>query len=219
LVHLVHINIFAEKRFRFLVEWDPNALLHPQKNNSYLPIHHAAYNPTIRGFQLVFKYGIRYFPKKRGISLIFKKTHDGWTPFLISMKKDAHISEGDIDRTAFQTACKRFGHEEVMKIIEDTPARCYTSSDNTPTLNIEEALILAAIDKHIHLDCVYFLLRREPGVLQKLLSSTTVTMNNNNTNKDNNNGNRNENDYLSKVIKINPKKRKRKDKKNEDDDD
>jgi hypothetical protein len=31
---------------------------------------------------------------------------------------------------------------------------------------------MAAIDEHIHLDCVYFLIRRQPDVLQNLLSST-----------------------------------------------
>jgi hypothetical protein len=35
-----------------------------------------------------------------------------------------------------------------------------------------DALITACIDENIHLDCVYFLLRKEPDVLQKLLSSS-----------------------------------------------
>ena len=59
---------FAEKRFRFLVEWNPNALIDP---NTYgcLPLHNIVYNNnlSIQGFQLVFENGIRYYPKKKGI--------------------------------------------------------------------------------------------------------------------------------------------------------
>jgi hypothetical protein len=59
-----------------------------------------------------------------------------------------------------------------------------------------DALLLAAIDEGVHLDCVYFLLRREPDILQKLLSSTLPSAvaaesnnsNNNNTNDDDDNG-------------------------------
>jgi hypothetical protein len=42
---------------------------------------------------------------------------------------------------------------------------------DTP-INTVEALVMSAIDETVRLDCVYFLLRREPDVLQKLLSST-----------------------------------------------
>ena len=96
----------------------------------------------------------------------------------------------------------KFGEEQVMKMIEDTFIRCYSSSDDTPPLNVVEALMTAAVDEDIHLDCVYFLLRRQPDILQKLLSSASI-----NTAIDpnpmvvfnsNNNG-------------ISPKKRKRKD--------
>ena len=53
----------AEKRFRFMVEWDPSALT---QTNEYgwLPIHCTSEESTIRRLELVFEYGIRYFPKK-----------------------------------------------------------------------------------------------------------------------------------------------------------
>ena len=41
--------------------------------------------------------------------------------------------------------------------------------------NIVDALITACIDENIHLDCVYFLLRREPDVLQNLLPSSSLS--------------------------------------------
>ena len=52
-----------------------------------------------------------------------------------------------------------------MKAVEDTIARY----SDTP-FNVAQALLPAAIDASIHLDCLYFLLQREPDVLQKLIS-------------------------------------------------
>ena len=72
-----------------------------------------------------------------------------------------------------------------MKIVEETIIR-YSSS----SLNIMEVLITAAFDKIIGLDCVYFLLRRQPDLLMELLSSTTpvasamVTVSKKNNNED-----------------------------------
>jgi hypothetical protein len=168
---------FSEKRFRFLVEWDP-ALLIRIDEHGYLPFHHASICTPIPTFQLFFEYGIRYFPKKKGINLLFRKNnHDG---------------------TPFQRACNRYGRDEVMKVVDDTLIRYSSSSDNdndndTPSLNIVDALITAAIDEKVHLDCVYFLLRREPDVLKKLLSSTpavvvVVGSNNNNHDDDDDDG-------------------------------
>jgi hypothetical protein len=61
-----------------------------------------------------------------------------------------------------------FGREKVMKIIEDTLVR-YSDAP----INIADSLLSAAIDENVTLDGVYFLLWREPDVLQKLLSSSS----------------------------------------------
>ncbi|OEU11348.1 hypothetical protein FRACYDRAFT_245680 [Fragilariopsis cylindrus CCMP1102] len=139
--YLCRVDYFAEKRLRFLVEWDPNALtqtdIFGQRVNA----------PTIQGFQFVFEYGIRYFPNKKGISLLFHKPNS-----LL---------------TTFRYACGKFDYNDVMNVIEDTLAR-YSS---TP-INSADAVLSAAIDETVHLDGVYFLLRREPDMLQKLLSSS-----------------------------------------------
>jgi hypothetical protein len=71
--------------------------------------------------------------------------------------------------TPFQLGCKTFAYEKVMKVVEDTLTRY---SDAAPPLNIAEALLSAAIDENVNLDCVYFLLRRQLDVLVKLLSSS-----------------------------------------------
>jgi hypothetical protein len=111
-------------------------------------------------------------------------------------------------------ACKKYGSDEVMQVIEDTII-CYSSSGNTPPLSIAKALVISATDKNIHLDCVYFLLWREPDVLQKLLSSTPVAVagvmdNSNNVDDDDENNNVSNNDEnddnLSKTKTTNPKK-------------
>jgi hypothetical protein len=56
-----------------------------------------------------------------------------------------------------------------MTVIEDTLTRSSSSSSsldkNNTSINTVEALVMAAIDENIHLDCVYFLLRRQPDVL------------------------------------------------------
>jgi hypothetical protein len=86
-----------------------------------------------------------------------------------------------------------------MKVVEETIIRYSSSSDNNNTspLNIVEALISAAIDKNIDLDCVYFLLLRQPDLLVGLLSSTpavaaAMTGSKNNNNEDGDRDERND---------------------------
>jgi hypothetical protein len=146
---------FAEKRFRFLVEWDPSALTQTYEGHKSVPLYHAV-DSSIRGFQLVFEAGIKYFPRKKGINLLFHKKGYRLTPLQY---------------------CVIFGHEKVMEIVEGTLARY----SDTPA-NAVEALLSAAIDENVHLDCAYFLLRRQPDVLQQLLSSTPAAAESNNNN-------------------------------------
>jgi hypothetical protein len=164
---LCHQDYFAENRFRFLVEWDPTALVDPNFFKS-LPLHiaNAATHTTVQRFRLVFEYGIRYYPKKIGISLLFKIDSFGKTPFQIA------CSNVDI------------GYEGTMKAIEDS-----LRNNTTGPYNVADALITAGIDKYVHLDCVFFLLRREPGVLVKLSSTSLISMDS--PINDNSNSNRN----------------------------
>ncbi|OEU23302.1 hypothetical protein FRACYDRAFT_267497 [Fragilariopsis cylindrus CCMP1102] len=71
-------------------------------------------------------------------------------------------------------------------------------SNTSGPYNIVDALVTAAIDENIHLDCVYFLIRREPDVLQKLLSSkqtvvaaTTVKLDSSSSSSSNSNNSNN----------------------------
>jgi hypothetical protein len=166
-------DYFAEKRFRFLVEWDPSALIQPNIRYKNVPLHYAASDSTIQGFRIVFEYGIRYYPEKNGINLLL-----------------FHISNCLNEKTPFQHVCLTYGHghEQVLEGVEDVLARY----SDIP-INIADALLSAAIDEDIHLDCVYFLLRREPDVLMKLLSNSSplaiaaVSNSNSNNNNDNDN--------------------------------
>jgi len=146
-------NNFCENRVRFLVAWDSTSLLRIDEYGN-LPLHTStpSIHGSIRTFQIVFELGIRYYPYKIGISLMFRKK----------------VGSNNNNKSPFQCACKKFGRKQVMKVIEDTLARY---SEETP-LNIVEALMMAAADQEVILDCVNFLLRREPDVLVRLISGS-----------------------------------------------
>jgi len=153
-----HAQVFAERRFQFLFEWNPIFVLQGDAGESF-PLYVASFaSPSIRLFQVMFGYGIRYYPHKTGIILLFTKSNVDYT-------------------TVFQRACRKYGRDEVMKVVEDT-----LNNSDIP-INTVEALFVAAIDEKVHLDCIYSLLRRQPAVLVRLLSR--LTNNNNNDDDDN----------------------------------
>ena len=181
LMRMCYRSIFPRKRFQFLVEWYPIALVRPDESG-YVPLHRVALmTSSIQAFQAVFEYGIRYYPKKKGISLLFMKNCFGKTPIQIAFHK------------------KRKLRDKIMTVIEDTLTRYSSFLDNNDiSINTVEALVMAAIDENIHLDCVYFLLRRQPDVLVELLSSTPTpgeAVVSNNNNNSNNNNEDDDNDY------------------------
>lgn len=139
-------GLLHENLLRFFVEWDPASLAHVTyfcEHDRY-PLHDAAFR-CFRSFRLLFDLIIRFFPKKKGICLLFLKGYD--------------------DKTPFQKACEKFKRENVMTIVDDTLTRY---SNETP-IDTGTASMLAAVDSNIHLDCVYFLLRRYPIALINLL--------------------------------------------------
>jgi len=148
---------FPERVFQFFVEWDPTSLVHIDEDGE-LPLHWAA-RTSIRGFTIVFSHIIRYYPFQKGIRLFFHEANAVGTPF--------------------QTACRKHGRTKVMEVVEEILTRYH--SEGTP-LHIIEALVVAATDEHIHLDCSYFLLRREPDVLVRLLQSGLYNSNDNTIN-------------------------------------
>ena len=170
-------TVFAENRFQFLVEWNPNALTQVGDISGCTPIYYAAMLSTLQGFRMVLEYGIRYFPRKKGISLLFKKSNK---------PKPNRLNPPYRFNTPFQWACERFGYEQVMQVIHHS----------APQLHIFEALLSVAIDEEIHLDCVYFLLRREPDVLVNFMMSSSVGVSCSNDDDDDTNSNENEDEKL-----------------------
>ena len=140
---------FAERRFRFLTEWDPVSLLHTQEHNSFggTPLHIVVSEEgaTLQEFRIVLDSLLRYYPKQKGISVLFLKNRDGSTPFSLS--------------------CSKFKRHRVMVAIKEVLCRY---SITTP-IQMTNALLLAATDENIHLDCLNFLLRREPGIVLRSL--------------------------------------------------
>ena len=153
----------SEIRFRFLVEWDPTSLIKTDGQTGCLPLHFAA-TYTIQNFRMVFEYGIRYYPKKKGISLLFQRSGFDPTPFLLAcqISYSKHFRMSGRIRFAGNFPEEVTNPEDVMKVVEDILIRY----SDTP-INITEALITAAIDEDIHLNCVYFLLRREPDIVME----------------------------------------------------
>jgi len=142
---LIEHSSLSPRRLRFLVEWCPQSLLHVNEWG-HLPLHNfiaANGNATrpIQNFQTVFDYCIRYYPKMKGINLLFQQDSANETPY--------------------QDAIERFGRKKVMEVVEEI----LTRYANTTPIQTEEAVILAATDDRVHLDGVYFLLRRDPEVL------------------------------------------------------
>ena len=162
LVHRVcYQDYFAENTFHFLVDMDPSSLVRTDEEG-FLPLHCATQESTIQAFRIVFEYLIGYYPTKKGISSLFTKNNTGGT--------------------AFQMACHRHERDLVMEIIEDT-----LNNSDIP-IHTVEALVTAASDEEIDLDCVYLLLRREPHVLARLLPLGPNNNNNNNDDDDDDGG-------------------------------
>ena len=69
-------------------------------------------------------------------------------------------------------ACQKITRNTAMHIVEETLIRYST----TQPINIPYALILAATDDRIHLNCLYFLTRRHPDAMLGMLRQRSGTM-------------------------------------------
>jgi len=134
---LSHRNHFPELRFRYLVDFDPNCLHDRQPSIYRIWLRRN----DIHVFRIIFELGALHFPTEIGFLFHLDK-NDGFTPF---------------DR-----ACYEYGTKKVIEIIEDVLVvgnRHDIESDD----NIAKSLIYATTTSAVHLDGVYFLLRRDPG--------------------------------------------------------
>ena len=149
----IHGSGCFEQRGRFLIEWDPYSILLVDSFGN-LPLRYAAEFASLAGFRFVFELGMRYFPQHVGINLLFR-SHDR--------------NNSSDHRTPIKQACARFKRKDVMRVIDDVLAH---SSLTTP-LNITDAFLVAILDDTIHLDAVYFLFRRQPDTLIRLITNSS----------------------------------------------
>ena len=141
-------QIVAEMRFRYLSDWDPDALATMVNYDGVeqLLLHRITSWDKIQGFEMVLDAGMRHFPTK--IGLLFHKDSDGETPF--------------------QKSCGKYGKVETMKAIENNCLGKNHDNYYSERNNIIRSILCAAVDENIHLDGIYILLRRQPDVLQPI---------------------------------------------------
>ena len=152
---LSHNHTFPEHRFRCLVQYDPISFYNP--NSSIYGIWLEPNNP--RAFRTIFEIGVLHFPTQIGFL------------FYIDNSNPDHHNDG---YTPFDRACREYGTETVTKIVGDTLVNRnqYYCRSNDKCSNMMEALVHAATTPTIHLDGVYFLLRRDPGRYCQAISRT-----------------------------------------------
>ena len=191
--HLVHElckeKMFANQRFRFLTEIDPASLLQTDENG-LLPLHWATY--AIHKFRPVCDAVFRYYPKWKGIQLLHQK-------------ETVHA------QTPFQLASHYFGHTAALTIVDETLARY----SETVLPDIPKALILAASEERIHVECVYFLLKRQPDITISTLqqhydrSPGSVLASSSSTNSSNRSRRRTSRNTHNRIVRRSTRKRKR----------
>ena len=130
------------RRFRFIIEWNPMALTRANEYGRTL-LHYTPW-VSLEAFQVTFDYCIRYYPHMKGIHMLFQD-YSSVSPL--------------------HQAVESFGREKVIKVVEEILGRY---SVTTP-IHTMQALMVAATDATIHLDGVYFLIRREPNVVVRSL--------------------------------------------------
>ena len=169
-------RFFPHNSIRFFIEWSPTLLLLPSiligsvnielfhgfagreddiiSSEGFTLLYSAVSKMrSIRNFRFMFEYMIRYFPFKEGITLLFRGPRSD-----------------DVVYTAFNMACKQFDRPQVMEVVEDVLAQV---SGTTP-INTVEAIVLAATDPDIQLDCLYFLIQRRPDILLRSSNSSST---------------------------------------------
>ena len=144
-------STLSNKMFRFLIDWDPYCLTRIRHDGrvalhnvpEYFP---ATQTEKLKRFQLIFELGLRYFPIKTGISLLFQYDNN--------------------DRTPFELAYKYFGRKATMEAIDEVLS---TRFKNEQAYDAVEAFVHAATDEWIDKQCVDFILRRDPATVIKFL--------------------------------------------------
>ena len=146
-----HDFCLALRRFRFFTEWCPSSLITSDDRYGELPLHCVVSvlrmaGGSLQEFQLILDALLRFYPRWKGMIALFQKDNSGWS--------------------SFEMACRKFSRKNVMETVEQAILR-YTGT--ALSLNIGNALMMAAIDDTISLDGVFFLMRRQPDTMLSML--------------------------------------------------
>ena len=156
-------SVFPEQLFRLLSDWDPATLMTPYDTEigNCLPINFTANGIGVRGFQVLSEAGMCHFPTKLGF--IFLKGQG---------------MDGEDYKTPYQSACTKYGKEEVTKEILDRISEYFPATGNSA----ESILLPMAADEAIDLDGLYLFLRKDPAILSRLPQTghNAVTLSNDN---------------------------------------
>ena len=137
----------AEERFEYFVDWDPEALNDIQVGGDPF-LHTSAAWLCIDSFALALKAGLKYYPEELGF--LFQKNDRG--------------------KTAFEMACQHYGKDKARRAIE----KCFEEAHNVKMVERNPAtnlypFMLAAAGETTELNTVYYLLRRNPLVLEDII--------------------------------------------------
>ena len=160
-------QFFYKERFQFVTSVNSKQLL--VLNSSIGTILHFAASKasSIATFRAVFETGLRVYPRMIGITLLYKQNL-------------AYRSEKS--KTPFSIACQVHGREKTMAAIQSSliAVRGGTDHDRDDQPGVHcydtvEALLYATVNRFIHLDAVYSMVRTQPDMLQQLLLPQKVS--------------------------------------------
>ena len=145
---------FSKKRFEYLVDCDPDALkqkinagpydclLHwlVETTNQYWQVESATSGDhvALERFKMAFTGGLKHFPLELGLL----------------------YQENSNSKSVIEAAYNRFGKEKAWKAIEDCLGRKDTKTNDC------SLMVAAAEGSSSHLDVIYYMLRKEPVVLE-----------------------------------------------------
>ena len=147
-----------------MTEWCPESLLQLNSNGE-LPLHFST--TTVQKFRVVLDAMFHYYPRWRGLHALFRIDDDGYTPCQLACHHNLKN-----ERTT------------VIEIVEETLIRYST----TTPINMHKALVVAVTDERIHVDCLYFLMRRNPNVMLGIIHRRSGTMMSSINNQNDGNG-------------------------------
>lgn len=181
-------HVISEKRFRFLTDWDPEALTAPfrdddKDNEGLLPIHHSTDYGSIDNFLLYLKAGIRHFPNKLGF-VFSKRVHTKTVPKQKDNESTASTGVQNESRyintyqIPYFKACEKFGEENVEReVIDKVLADCPETQD-------PKKLLLLGAEEDVDLSGLYLLLRRDPAHWSTVVSEKDSSSNTKSSKRD-----------------------------------